>query len=370
MEGYKREEKKGEERAGKVSTANVAEVGLTVRAIEEIFAQAESAKRAKTVNIYCSFLQIYNEKVFDLLNAQGLKKAGKAQAGLKIRWSKTEQFTVENLFVFRCNDAAHAIQMYNKGIKNKIVASHNLNAQSSRSHAIFGLTVEIIDNSAVDNVVTSKLQLVDLAGSERSSQTGNTGLAAKEAIDINKSLFTLRQVITSLAEGAKKRKSLNAHIPYRDSKLTSLLKQSLGGNSYSLMVACLAPSDAYVEENLSTLNYAMKASFIANEPTQNVDPKVKLINELREKVASLQTELAHAHQHIDMLTQMSTGEGANPPPNFYPKPGQSSAASNGGPAQGDISTSSNQADEATAASLQEGVPTISNTPSESVRSEQ
>lgn len=78
MEGYKREEKKGEERAGKVSTANVAEVGLTVRAIEEIFAQAESAKRAKTVNIYCSFLQIYNEKVFDLLNAQGLKKAGKA----------------------------------------------------------------------------------------------------------------------------------------------------------------------------------------------------------------------------------------------------------------------------------------------------
>ena len=90
-----------------------------------------------------------------------------------------------------------------------------------------------------------------------------------------------------MAEGAKKRKTLNSHIPYRDSKLTSLLKQSLGGNSYSLMVACLAPSDAYVEENLSTLNYAMKASFIANEPTQNVDPKVKIINELREKVASL-----------------------------------------------------------------------------------
>ena len=177
--------------------------------------------------------------------------------------------------------------MYNKGVKNKIVASHNLNAQSSRSHAIFTLTMEIIDNSAVDNVITSKMQLVDLAGSERSSQTGNTGLPAKEAIDINKSLFTLRQVITSLAEGAKKRKTLNSHIPYRDSKLTSLLKQSLGGNSYSLMVACLAPSDRYVEENLSTLNYAMKASFIANEPTQNVDPKVKLINELREKVASL-----------------------------------------------------------------------------------
>ena len=99
---------------------------------------------------------------------------------------------MENLFVFRCNDAEHAIEMYNKGVKNKIVASHNLNHASSRSHAIFSLTLEIIDNSAVDNVISSKLQLVDLAGSERSSMTGNTGLAAKEAIDINKSLFTLR----------------------------------------------------------------------------------------------------------------------------------------------------------------------------------
>ena len=174
--------------------ANIGDVGLTVRAINEIFEQAEAARRTRTVNIYVSFLQIYNEKVYDLLNAQGLKgKNNKAQqAGLKIRWSKTEQFTVENLFVFRCNDADHAIQMYNKGVKNKVVASHNLNAQSSRSHAIFTMTMEIIDNSAVDNVITSKMQLVDLAGSERSSQTGNTGLAAKEAIDINKSLFTLR----------------------------------------------------------------------------------------------------------------------------------------------------------------------------------
>jgi Kinesin motor domain len=108
------------------------------------------------------------------------------------------------------------------------------------------------------------MQLVDLAGSERSSQTGNTGLAAKEAIDINKSLFTLRQVITSLAEGSKNKKSVAAHIPYRDSKLTSLLKQSLGGNSYSLMIACLSPSDTYAEENVSTLNYATKASHIQN----------------------------------------------------------------------------------------------------------
>lgn len=185
---------------------------------------------------------------------------------MKIRWSKNDQFTVENLFVFRCNNAEHAIQLYNKGVKNKVVASHNLNHASSRSHAIFSIIVETVDNSATDNCVVSKLQLVDLAGSERSSQTGNTGLAAKEAIDINKSLFTLRQVITSLAEGSKKKLSVASHIPYRDSKLTSLLKQSLGGNSYSLMIACLSPSDYYVDENISTLNYATKASFIANIP--------------------------------------------------------------------------------------------------------
>jgi Kinesin motor domain len=182
-----------------------------------------------------------------------------------------------------------------------------MNAQSSRSHAIFSLKVDLFDNSQVDNLVSSKLQLVDLAGSERTSMTGATGIAAKEAIDINKSLFTLRQVITTLAEGQGKKKTLSSHIPFRDSKLTSLLKQSLGGNSYSLMVACLSPCDAYSDENISTLNYAMKASFIANEPVQNIDPKIRLISELRQKVAGLEKQLMQANKHIEMLTDRSHG---------------------------------------------------------------
>ena len=99
---------------------------------------------------------------------------------------------MENLYVFKCDSPEHALTLYNKGIKNKIVASHNLNHASSRSHSIFSLTVEMVDNAAVDNTVISKLQLVDLAGSERQSATGTTGLAQKESIDINKSLFTLR----------------------------------------------------------------------------------------------------------------------------------------------------------------------------------
>ena len=146
------------------------ENGITIRSIREIFRQAEEMKKEKHVTISCSFLQIYNEKVYDLLNAALLKKGkpgGAADQGLRIRWNKNEQFTVENLYVFKCDSPEHALTLYNKGIKNKIVASHNLNHASSRSHSIFSLTVEMVDNAAVDNTVLSKLQLVDLAGSER-----------------------------------------------------------------------------------------------------------------------------------------------------------------------------------------------------------
>lgn len=157
------------------------------------------------------------------------------------------------------------------------MASHNLNSASSRAHCLLTLTIEAIDTES-GGILTSKLQLVDLAGSERVSMTGNEGVALKESIEINKSLFTLRQVITTLSSI---RDGDASHIPYRDSKLTSLLKQSIGGNSYCLMIACLAPSDSYYEENLSTLAYANKAIGISNEPIKNIDPKSKLVKRLR-----------------------------------------------------------------------------------------
>lgn len=124
------------------------------------------------------------------------------------------------------------MDLFHFGLKNKVVASHNLNHASSRSHAIFTLTCETVDPSNEDNVIVSKLQLVDLAGSERISLTGTKGLAAKESIDINKSLFVLRKVIMGLSDSARGHNKDKSHIPYRDSKLTSLLKQSIGGNSY------------------------------------------------------------------------------------------------------------------------------------------
>lgn len=113
----------------------------------------------------------------------------------------------------------------------------------------------------------------------------NNAKLAKECIEINKSLFTLRQVITSITEAQSTGKSI--YIPYRDSKLTSLLRQSIGGNSFSLMVSCLSPNDKFLEENISTLSYSTKAAYISNKPTKNQDSKIKLINSLRVINASL-----------------------------------------------------------------------------------
>ena len=124
-------------------------------------------------------------------------------------------------------------------------------------------------------------------------QTGNSGLTAKEGIDINKSLFVLRKVIMGLSE--RKGSTKASHIPYRDSKLTSLLKQSIGGNSYCLMIACVTPSDHFYEENVSTLNYATRASYIANAPKKNIDARTREIQELKQKNKLLEVELKNAN---------------------------------------------------------------------------
>ena len=140
--------------------------------------------------------------------------------------------------------------------------------------------------------------MVDLAGSERQAFTGNQ--ANKESIDINKSLFTLRQVITALTD--KNNKNQNPYIPYRESKLTSLLRHSLGGNSYCLMIACLNPCDMYIEENINTLQYASRASYISNKPVKNDDPKMRLIEELKKENRILNEELAKANETIQFLS--------------------------------------------------------------------
>lgn len=209
------------------------------------------------------------------MNKSHLKRLVTDGPGLKLKWNK-DHFQVENLYTFECRSAEDILALYHFGIKNKVVASHNMNNSSSRSHSMLKITLECVDGKEPDNTVVSALQLVDLAGSERQSQTGN--VTSKESIDINKSLLTLRQVITALTE---RRQDEQGYIPYRDSKLTCLLRQSLGGNSYTLMLACLNPCDAQMDENLSTLSYASKASFISNKPIKNEDPKTQQIADLK-----------------------------------------------------------------------------------------
>ncbi len=246
--------------------------------------------------MFCTYIQIYKERIYDLLNPAQLNSSN---PGLKLRWSKANEFYVENLYNYPCETAQDVINHFHTGLKNKVMASHNLNSASSRSHSILTITVETMEQSG--EIITSRLQLVDLAGSERQSFTGNEGEALKESIEINKSLFTLRQVISSLSS---QRDGEATFIPYRDSKLTSLLKQSIGGNSFCLMIACIAPSDQYFDENVSTLTYATKTAHIANEPVQNLDPKTRVVKDMQNEIKELNSELKKAYQQIDILTDM------------------------------------------------------------------
>ena len=264
-------------------------------------------------------MQIYNERIYDLLNGSFFRQkkprgnfGGSGQGdppGLKLKWNHYDVYTVENLFTYECTTPEQIVDLFHFGLKNKIIGSHKMNASSSRSHSIFTFTVEQVELANPDNVILSKLQLVDLAGSERQSFTNVTGKSQKESIEINKSLFTLRQVISALNEQGKKGTAADVYVPYRDSKLTCLLRQSLGGNSFCCMIACLHPSDKYLEENVSTLTYAAKAAQIANTPIRNDDPKTKQIEELKSHVKLLTHELLRANQHIQFLSNL-TGQKA------------------------------------------------------------
>mmetsp|Transcript_9433 Transcript_9433/g.8181 ORF Transcript_9433/g.8181 Transcript_9433/m.8181 type:complete len:178 (+) Transcript_9433:651-1184(+) len=169
------------------------------------------------------------------------------------------------------------------GRKNRAVGETKMNRDSSRSHSIFTITVEVSDfgPDGQNHIRVGKLNLVDLAGSERQSKTQATGDRFKEAININQSLTTLGNVISSLIDPK------NTHVPYRDSKLTRLLQDSLGGNTKTVMVANIGPADWNYDETLSTLRYANRAKSIKNKPKINEDPKDAMLREFQEEIATL-----------------------------------------------------------------------------------
>ncbi|XP_040211839.1 kinesin-like protein KIF13A [Rana temporaria] len=251
-----------------------------------------------TIRIEASYFEIYNEEVRDLLRSD--EKQGK----LRVRQDQLLGPYVEEL-------SCHAVQSYeeiklllDQGNKQRAIAETKMNEQSSRSHSILTLTVTQTCNdhkSGASRELVSKVSLVDLAGSERSYKSGAQGSQLKECCNINKSLLTLGLVINSLAEiSENKRKS--QYVRYRDSVLTLLLKNNLGGNSKTIMLATVSPAADNYQETLSTLRYAESAKRIVNQAVVNEDVKSKAIEELQEEIKRLSEQLTTT-EHVKTEVQ-------------------------------------------------------------------
>ncbi len=236
--------------------------------------------------IRCSYLELYNEEVRDLL-------AKNHQQKLDIREDPETGFYVEDLSTWVVKSPSDMIELMLRGRELKVIKGHNMNERSSRSHCIFSIIVEnsTKDEKGGDHIKKGKLNLVDLAGSERTNkikeQNGAEGLQ-KETIHINLSLTALGKVIVALVSNKKQ------HVPYRDSKLTKLLMDSLGGNSKTVMIANIGPADFNYEETVTTLRYADRAKNIKNAPKINEDPKDAMIRKYQEELNRLKAALAAA----------------------------------------------------------------------------
>ncbi|KAI8910860.1 P-loop containing nucleoside triphosphate hydrolase protein [Gorgonomyces haynaldii] len=253
--------------------------GIIPNAFEHIFNYIKHAGEQTKFLVRASYLEIYNEEVRDLLNLKGQRLEIKERADIGVY--------VKDLSTFVVKDVDEMDKLMTVGNKNRSVGFTQMNATSSRSHSIFTITVEASEAGPDGNehIRAGKLHLVDLAGSERQSKTGATGDRLKEATKINLSLSALGNVISSLVDGK------SSHIPYRDSKLTRLLQDSLGGNAKTLMIATMSPASYNYEETISTLRYANRTKNIKNKPKVNEDPKDAMLREFQEEIKRLKQQL-------------------------------------------------------------------------------
>lgn len=276
--------------------------GVIPNSFSHIFEYIQATKDA-TFIISCSYLEIYNEEILDLLSPLGKANAAKCE----IRDDPSKGVYVQNLTKIIVDTEQQLMGELERGLTFRTVAATEMNSESSRSHSIFTVSIEIMtkDDSGNEHVKAGKLNLVDLAGSERQKKTGATGKTLKEGAKINLSLLNLGNVISSLADGKSK------HIRYRDSKLTRLLQDSLGGNTKTCMVAAISPADYNYEETLSTLRYANNAKNIQNKPRINEDPKETMIREFREEIDRLKKLLMN--QSGQPIAQLMAESGINVP---------------------------------------------------------
>ncbi|XP_077209169.1 kinesin-like protein KIF13A isoform X2 [Paroedura picta] len=270
---------------------NTEQLGLIPRLCCALFQRiALEENDSHTFKVEVSYMEIYNEKVRDLLDPKGSRQS------LKVREHKVLGPYVDGLSQLAVTGFEDIESLMSEGNKSRTVAATNMNEESSRSHAVFNIIVTqtLYDlQSGNSGEKVSKVSLVDLAGSERVSKTGAAGERLKEGSNINKSLSTLGLVISSLADQAAG-KGKNKFVPYRDSVLTWLLKDNLGGNSQTAMIATISPAADNYEETLSTLRYADRAKRIVNHAIINEDPNARVIRELREEVEKLKEQLSQA----------------------------------------------------------------------------
>lgn len=253
--------------------------GVIPNSFEHIFTHISHSQNQQYL-VRASYLEIYQEEIRDLLSKDQSRR-------LELRERPDKGVYVSDLSSFVTKSVQEIEHVMNVGNQNRSVGATNMNEHSSRSHAIFLITVECseVGVDGENHIRVGKLNLVDLAGSERQTKTGAQGERLKEATKINLSLSALGNVISALVDGK------SSHIPYRDSKLTRLLQDSLGGNARTVMVANIGPASYNVEETLTTLRYANRAKNIKNKPRINEDPKDAVLREFQEEIARLKAQL-------------------------------------------------------------------------------
>ncbi|XP_038022680.1 kinesin-like protein KIF1B isoform X7 [Anas platyrhynchos] len=265
------------------------QAGIIPQLCEELFEKInDNSNEEMSYSVEVSYMEIYCERVRDLLNP-------KNKGNLRVREHPLLGPYVEDLSKLAVTSYTDIADLMDAGNKARTVAATNMNETSSRSHAVFTIVFTQKKHDAETDLSTekvSKISLVDLAGSERADSTGAKGTRLKEGANINKSLTTLGKVISALAEvdnctSKSKKKKKTDFIPYRDSVLTWLLRENLGGNSRTAMVAALSPADINYDETLSTLRYADRAKQIKCNAVINEDPNAKLVRELKEEVTRL-----------------------------------------------------------------------------------
>ena len=275
-----------------ITTAGGENAGVIPRAIHNIFEKLQDTKEQDKneseedptfdFEVRVQFLELYGEEIRDLLTNKGQK--------LSIRDIGMDEPEVLGASQHKVDSAGEALLCLTRGMMRRVTASTAMNASSSRSHAILSVMVEQ-SNTSPDGIVAvkrSKFNFVDLAGSERVKRTKAEGRRLKEGININKGLLVLGNVISALGDRKKQGKTF---VPYRDSKLTRLLKGSLGGNHKTLMFACASPSSSNLDESLNCLRYANRAKNIQNNAIVNVDPQTRMVAELKGKLAAMAKEL-------------------------------------------------------------------------------